>query len=154
MKNIFVWIVIGVIVIAGVVWYLNRTSYAPPSVQAPAPQPTTEVPASVTVNVSSQNNSGESGTATLRAMEGKTHVKLALIGAPSSVTQPAHIHTGSCAAIGGVKYPLTFPVDGTSETMLDISLQQLLSELPLAINVHKSPQEASVYVACGDIAAQ
>ena len=152
MKNIFVWIVIGVIIIVGVVWYLNRASYAPPSVPTPTPQPTTEVPASVTVNVSSQNNSGESGTATLTVMEGKTHVTLALIGAPASVTQPAHIHTGSCAAIGGVKYPLTFPVDGTSETMLDISLQQLLSELPLAINVHKSPQEASVYVACGDIA--
>ena len=145
MKNIFVWIVIGIIVIIGVVWYFNRASYAPPS---------TEGRASVIVNLSSQNNSGESGTGTLKAMEGKTHIELALTGSSALVPQPAHIHMGSCLALGGVKYPLTFPIDGASETMLDVSLEQLLSELPLAINVHKSPQEASVYVACGDVAAQ
>lgn len=102
------------------------------------------------ITLSPQNDSGESGTATLKQENGKTKVVVDLDSAPSSA-QPAHIHTGSCADLGGVKYPLISPVDGESETLLDVPLTQLVSELPLAINVHKSSEEISVYVACGDI---
>lgn len=97
------------------------------------------------------NNSGEFGKATLKEDDGKVEVKLDLVGAPKDVTQPAHIHTGSCASLGAVKYPLNFPVNGKSETTLNVKLAQLKSELPLAINVHKSVAEAGVYVSCGDI---
>lgn len=105
----------------------------------------------VAVAMLPQNNSGESGIATLKDINGKTSVVLTLSGAPTGVTQPAHIHTGSCATIGGVAYPLTFPVNGSSETILNVSLDELLKKLPLAINVHKSGSEANVYFACGDI---
>ena len=98
-----------------------------------------------------QNDSGEMGTASLTPVDGKTKVILKLSGAPKDMSQPAHIHTGTCAAIGAVKYPLTFPKNGESETVLDISLDRLLDELPLAVNVHKSPQEAGIYYSCGNI---
>ena len=105
----------------------------------------------LTVNLMAQNNSGESGTAVLTEKNGKTEVKLRLEGALKGVTQPAHIHSGSCSTLGAVKWPLTFPVNGKSETTLDISLDQLRAELPLAINVHKSAAEPAVYVSCGDL---
>ena len=35
--------------------------------------------------------------------------------------------------------------------MLDVTLEQLRSELPLAINIHRSAAEASVYVSCGEL---
>ncbi|MDP2630800.1 MAG: hypothetical protein Q8P56_05345 [Candidatus Uhrbacteria bacterium] len=108
-------------------------------------------PKSATVTLSAQNASGESGTATLKEDNGKIKVVLDLTGAPAGVMQPAHVHMGSCANLGAVKYPLTFPTDGKSETILDVKWADLKAGLPLAINVHKSPAEATVYVACGDL---
>ena len=82
---------------------------------------TQEISKEVLITLSSQNNSGESGTAELKSDNEKTKVKLDLDGAPKT-SQPAHIHVGSCANLGGVKYPLTSPVDGESETILNVSL--------------------------------
>lgn len=156
MKNNTMLIVVAavvVVVILGVFLSMSRTSRKTSSEGTPKETPTdeTELPRGTVVLLGTQNNSGESGIATLSESDGKTLVTLVLDEAPAGVTQPAHIHTGSCETIGGVKYPLTSPVDGVSETLLDLSFDQLLSELPLAINVHKSVSEASVYVACGDI---
>src|SRR3989344_2256782 len=144
-------IIVVLVIIIGGGWYWYSMQY-----QAPTPTPTSTPGGVNTGNIievalASQNNSGESGTAKIAEENGKIKVTLDFSGAPAGVTQPAHIHTGSCATIGGVKYPLTFPVNGKSETTLDVSMADLLAGLPLAINVHKSGAEANVYVACGDI---
>ena len=130
--------------------------------QTPPPQPaittTTETsaspsatPSEISVTLSEQNKSGESGTATLMEVDGKVKVTLKLTGVSAGATQPAHIHVGQCPDVGAVKYPLTSPVDGMSETMLDVILLELKSQLPLGINVHKSATEVKVYVSCGDL---
>lgn len=106
--------------------------------------------AAVKVPIKAQNNSGETGTATLTADGNKTRVEIALSGAPATA-QPAHVHDGSCAKIDPKpKYPLTSVVNGKSTTTLDVPLAQL-SGGNLAINVHKSAAELTAYVACGDI---
>ena len=105
----------------------------------------------ITINLTERNNSGESGTATLVEEGGQVIVTLNITGAPENVSQPAHIHVGSCPDVGAVKYPLTNVLNGESETTVNVTLSQLESELPLAINVHQSGENASVYVACGDI---
>ncbi|MCP6719229.1 MAG: hypothetical protein KJI71_03295 [Patescibacteria group bacterium] len=105
----------------------------------------------ISLTLASRNDSGESGTATITEVDGKAKVTLTLSGAPAAdISQPAHIHLNSCTDIGGIKYPLT-DVTGSSETILDVSVEQILSELPLAINVHKSYPEIGVYVSCGNI---
>jgi len=111
----------------------------------------TEEENQITVELTEENGSGESGTATLVKENGQVIVTLSMIGAPENVSQPAHIHVGSCPNVGEVKYPLTNVLDGESVTTLDVTLEQLEIEFPLAINVHKSATEASVYVSCGDI---
>lgn len=153
-KNL-TYAVVGILVLVGV-WYFvfNKPTQ-------PAPQPTTTTtqetaspsatPSEISVTLSEQNKSAESGTATLMEVDGKVKVNLKLTGVAAGVTQPAHIHVGACPDVGAVKYPLTSPVDGMSETMLDVSLAQLRSELPLGINVHKSAAEVKVYVSCGDL---
>lgn len=146
---------VGILVLVGV-WYFV---FNKPAQIAPQPATTTTqetaspsaTPSEISVTLSEQNKSNESGTATLMEVDGKVKVTLKLTGVSSGVTQPAHIHVGKCPEVGEVKYPLTSPVEGMSETMLDVSLAQLRSELPLGINVHKSPTEATVYVACGDL---
>lgn len=94
---------------------------------------------------------------------------------------PAHIHAGACPEVGDVVFPLenvvpadsdegmmdsatpdamSSPVADTgmsdtetalgSTTIVEASLEDILAA-EHAINVHMSPEEMSVYVACGDI---
>ncbi len=105
----------------------------------------------MTVNLAEENKSGESGTATLKEANGKTTVTLNLIGFPKGVSQPAHIHVGVCPGVGAVKYPLTSVLDGKSITVLNVTVDQLRTSLPLAINVHKSALEISNYTSCGGL---
>jgi LPXTG-motif cell wall-anchored protein len=111
----------------------------------------TEAQQSLTINIGAQNNSGVSGTAVLSPDGSGTKVVVTLQNAPGP--HPIHIHAGRCPNIQpAVVFPLTTVQAGKSETTVPASLATILSA-PHAINVHKSPQEASVYVACGDIAA-
>jgi hypothetical protein len=95
------------------------------------------------------NNSGQSGTATLTAVDGKTRVQIELANPPPEA-QPAHVHSGSCSKLGSVEHPLSNVVNGRSDTMADVSLSDLLSSQS-AINVHRSASQANVYVSCGDV---
>ena len=103
------------------------------------------------ISLSEQSNSGESGTALLVEDDGKVTVTLSITGFFQDVSQPAHIHVGVCPDVGSIAYPLENVLNGHSETTLDVTLEQLQSELPLGINVHRSVEEASVYTSCGDI---
>ena len=108
---------------------------------------------SATTSLKPQNNSGESGTATLtKAGDNQTKVVLEVQGTPAGVSQPVHIHKGSCDKLDPKPlYPLSPVVNGKSETTIKASLDSL-QKGGYAINGHKSAQEASTYVFCGDIA--
>jgi hypothetical protein len=104
-----------------------------------------------TIDLSEQNSSGESGTATLTAEGDKTKVVISLDAAPAGTPQPAHIHEGSCANLDPTpKYGLENVVDVKSTTEVDEPLDELRDEA-YAINVHKSGTDLKTYVACGDI---
>lgn len=105
----------------------------------------------VTVELFEQNESGQIGFATIEDIEGGSFVSIDVTPGDEGLAQPAHIHFENCANIGGVSYPLNNVTDGLSETLLDVSLKQILDERPLSINVHKSTEEPGIYVACGDI---
>lgn len=110
----------------------------------------TEAQQSVTITLSEQNDSGQTGTAVLTSEGAGTRVVLTLSNAPGP--HPAHIHAGSCPTPGAVVFPLTSVTNGTSQTMVAASIADILSA-PHAINVHKSPQEIPVYTACGNLTA-
>jgi hypothetical protein len=104
----------------------------------------------VTVQLSEQNGSGESGTATLTAQGDSTQVMVDLSNG-TSTPQPAHIHEGSCANLDPQpKYALQNVVDGKSTSTVQASLDDLKSEA-YAVNVHKSESDVKTYVSCGDI---
>ena len=85
-------------------------------------------------------------------MNGSTRVTITMVGKKSDVPQPAHIHVGKCPNPGAVKYPLTNVVDGKSVSVVDVDYEELFTTmLPLAVNIHKSVEESSVYTACGDL---
>lgn len=124
----------------------------------PSSSPTTaapgdaEVGAQAIVSLAAQNDSGITGSATLvQTAPGKVTVTVTLTGGGAG-PQPMHIHPGPCAQLDPApKYPLQNVTDGKSTTEIDVGLNTLLDG-SFAINVHKSPSEAQIYVACGDIA--
>jgi hypothetical protein len=112
-------------------------------------------PSSVTVNLDEIDDSGVQGTAVLTAQGDQTLVVLDVVGAPGD--HPDHIHRSTCAdPEPNPLYPLTDVVlnesdeAGHSETVVDVPLAELLAE-PHLILIHKSKDEISVYVACGNI---
>ena len=112
----------------------------------------TSTPQTLKVFLTAQNNSGQTGEAELISMGTTTKVIVNLTGKPSSVSQPSHIHLGTCEAIGAVKYQLTNIDKGAAQTIVPVTLAELIAETPLAINVHKSVAEISDYTACGNLA--
>lgn len=150
-RNLWIVVIVVVVAILGFMMLQGQKPKVTPKVSE-TPSPTPAASEGVKIDLKEQNESSESGTASLVEKDGKVMVTLNLTGAAEGVVQPAHIHVGSCPKVGDVKYPLTSPVDGKSETTLEVNLDQLKEETPLAINVHKSASEAKVYVACGDLA--
>lgn len=103
------------------------------------------------VSISELNGSGISGDASLTDNgDGTTTVDILVDGATGG--HPAMIHSGSCAELGSVVYPLQ-DVDATGEslTVVDATLESLLTAGPYAINIHLSADDPGTSVACGDI---
>ena len=119
--------------------------------QSPAPAPGSAMKHPIQVKLKPQPGSTEAGTATLLDGAAGLIVKLRVAGGPEGTPQPAHIHTGTCDNLGGVKYPLKSVVDGTSETVIPNVTLATFSKGEWAINVHKSTSDLKTYVACGNI---
>lgn len=151
MKSLWIIVALVVIIAAGGFFLLSAKGPAPTPTPTPIQATPTPLVMEKTFPILVQNDSGVSGSAILREENGKVTVTLSLTGGPKTTPQPAHIHAGSCPDVGDVKYPLTNAVDGQSQTGLDVTLDRLEEDEPLAINVHKSAAQANVYVACGDL---
>lgn len=107
----------------------------------------------LTVPMTAQNGSGETGTATLTQNGADMTVVIALKGAPATTLQPVHIHTGTCAKLGDVYKPLLPGVvnGNLTYTVKGLTIDQLLAGT-FAINVHESADNIGKYVSCGNIA--
>jgi hypothetical protein len=103
-------------------------------------------------NMNPQNGSSETGTVTIKDLGNGTSEVVLKVQNSGAVAQPAHIHKGTCAALDPTPaYPLNDVINGTSDTVVPVSLSTLTSGT-FAVNVHKSATEITVYVSCGDLA--
>jgi Cu/Zn superoxide dismutase len=104
----------------------------------------------VTVDLTEQTGSGQSGTATLTAVGQETRVMIELANPPEA-PQPAHVHPGTCRQLDPKPaYSLANVEAGASDTTLPVALEELRNA-ELVINVHKSQEEIATYAACGAI---
>ena len=105
----------------------------------------------LTLALEEQNDSSQSGSATLTSVVNRTLVQLDLLPGPTE-SELVHIHSGSCGAdLGDVTHDLANFVDGSgsSATVVEATLASL-REGTFAINSHKKG-EPSVYTTCGNI---
>ena len=155
-------IVIGLITALAIVYVALRQPSITPENESPAViQPNEELllppedsGPSIVLTVNEQNQSGVKGKATLMESAGRAKIILELTGAPQGVVQPAYIHAGQCPHPGLPKYPLVNVKKGFSQTVLNISVSELMDQLPLAISVRMSEVEGESDVACGDISGE
>jgi hypothetical protein len=105
----------------------------------------------VIVDLDEVNGSGESGTATLTAVGDRTRVVLELRD-PTTDSQPAHIHEGSCGPTLNAQplHGLLNVMQARSETTVNVPLSEVTAG-GLAINVHQSDAALDTYVACGNL---
>jgi hypothetical protein len=103
-----------------------------------------------TINISSLNDSGVSGTVTFSAVGDRTGVEVK-VDPNGNLDMPAHIHPGTCANLTPQpKYPLGNVRNGTSTTIVPATIAQLFAG-DLAVNIHKSNDDLKTYTACVDI---
>jgi len=111
---------------------------------------TMEEESNESLKLESVGDSKQSGTVMIEDNDnGMATVSVRVFGS-NEAKQPAHIHYGSCAYEGEVKFPLVDLADGSSKTTLEISKEELLWGLPLSVRVHASTTDETV-VACADI---
>lgn len=141
--------IILLVLVAGAVYFSKSNKSKPTETTPTQTTPSNEISASFVA----QNNSRETGTANLAENNAQVVINLTVDGAPAGLAQPAHIHKGTCANLDPKPlYPLQNILNGSSQTTLpNKTLNDLKNEGPLAVNVHKSAQQASVYVACADL---
>jgi hypothetical protein len=104
----------------------------------------------LTLELAEQNGSEQEGTATFTPLGvGRTRIVMELTN-PPEVSQPAHVHSGSCDDLGDPVIALSDVEDGRSETEAPVSLEQLVEDA-VVIHAHKSEAEYDVSVACAPI---
>lgn len=104
-----------------------------------------------TVQLETLNLSGVTGTAVLTDLgDGTTHVTVE-VEPGEYPDMPAHIHPGTCAdLVPQPTYPLANVVDGSSETDIDASLEDLFAG-DFALNLHASSNDWETYTACAEL---
>jgi len=124
---------------------------ATPTTAAPSYTPVTPEPGDLVVSLDEQNASGISGRVIMHPAENSLMVTIEVTGSPAGASHPAHIHSGRCPTPGGVTSPLASVVDGLSVTKLEGVTLASVADGNHAVNLHRSAEDISTYIACGDI---
>ena len=107
---------------------------------------------SLQINMGQQNNSGEAGNASVTDVKGGVNVAIHIKSEPKGLSQPAHIHKGTCTKLDPAPWkPLKPVVNGESMTHLAGVTVAEIKKGKYAINVHKSANDLKTYVSCGDL---
>jgi hypothetical protein len=112
-------------------------------------------PGAVVVALAAQPGGNQPGEAVIfedAEDPGLTFVFLGITPGAAGAAQPAHFHTGTCAAPGPIVEPLANVEDGESFTILSTDMSELV-DAGLIINVHLSTTQLTTYVSCGVVAS-
>lgn len=150
------WVILaGLIVIAGLLIFQNNEPTTQPQGEGIGGGPGA-LPDSrrmeIELNPIDKDQFDQSGKALFEEKDGKVTVTLDVNMPEGLNNQPAHIHSGDCPGVGEILFPLANVIDGKSVTEINTTLDQLKDpQNPMALNIHKSIEESSVYTSCGNL---
>lgn len=151
-SSTLVWILVGAaVVIAGLFLFQSNQQTFQPGVGGGPPDLIEQQRMEVRLDAVDEDQIDQSGRALLEETDGRVMVTLDVNQVEGLNNQPAHIHLGSCPGVGEIIFPLNNVTDGRSVTEIETTLDQLRSGPEMAINIHKSIEEASIYTACGTL---
>lgn len=130
----------------------NQQNAAAPVEREPTPTPVITNENGLTrmvVYLSPTEGDGQVGTASF-VSDGETTTIEVSIAPMASEAQPMHIHAGICTDVGPVLHALENVVRGSSSTIIQSPLEEILEGGAL-VNVHASYTDASTYTACGQL---
>lgn len=96
------------------------------------------------------NDSDQKGKVYWRDDNGKVTVTVSISPGKSNDPQPAFLQSGDCNTPGETKYNLNSVIDGNSQTVLEVSLSEFESQLPLTMTIHTS-QTDDALASCAQI---
>jgi len=102
----------------------------------------------VVVHLSPTEGEGQIGTAVFVSDDSSTTSVEVSITPSSTEAQPIHLHSGICTDVGPVLHALQNVVKGSSLTVIDKPLNEIIKDGAL-VNVHASYTNAATYTACG-----
>lgn len=118
----------------------------------PSPTPT------ISFTMTAQNNSGVSGTGTVVKGTGSFTVTIKLTGMAPNSSHISHVHTGACAAPGGIAYALSQVIADASGAATVTSTVPVAYAVPTGgwyFNVHHGPDFTAPAngpsISCGDL---
>ena len=103
-----------------------------------------------------RNNSGVTGSAGVQSLALGGGARVSIRGAVPNAHHPWHVHRGTCSTGGAIvgeagSYPpLHVGADGTASAVATIGVA-LNEDERYHVNVHRSPTELNVIIACGDL---
>jgi superoxide dismutase, Cu-Zn family len=111
-----------------------------------------------TTTLTSMNGNKVTGTASLApgSSGGSSVATISIKGGTAGATYPWHVHTGKCAAGGGVfgpgsaYKPVKAGSDGTGTSTANLTVASPTTG-DYHVNVHASPSDMKTIVACGDL---
>jgi len=104
-----------------------------------------------TFQLETLNASGVTGTAVLTESGDSSTLVVVDVDPAGHPNMPAHIHAGTCVdLVPQPLYPLASVIDGASQTVVQVSLAELLAG-DLALNLHVSSEDMGTYAACVDL---
>lgn len=109
---------------------------------------TTNAQPALTLDVTTLNDSGVTGTVSLTPIDGGGTLLVIDVVPGDLPNMPAHIHPGTCAdLVPQPTYALESVIDGHSRTELPVSREELLAG-DQVVNMHFSNDQMGVYSAC------
>lgn len=149
------YVIAVIVIVAGIggLWYLNKDTKSDKTDTITGTPITQIQEKTATFSLTEVAKSGKTGTLLLASENGKTRATLTVSGESATADRPAHIHVGSCPTPGAVKYALANVIGGSSVTLLDVKLDDILTDGPLSVNVHESGAKIQNYIVCGNITA-
>ena len=102
------------------------------------------------MDLKASKSSSPSGKASIIENQDKVNVMIFLAN-PSTASLSAQLYLGTCSQLGKISNKLNPLSGGRSDTIIETSFDNLISQAPVAVVVTRNSSKTKVYDFCADL---